>query len=111
MLIILFYFRNDKLFRPPVGNLNPGRDAFIFQELELDHYIGNPYPGMPGAQTGVVPIMRMFGVTKNGNSVCCHVHGFCPYFYVNLPDEFSSADLIKFKVKKITFVIILNNCF
>lgn len=41
--------------------------------------------GMPGQSQGKVPIIRMFGVTDSGNSVCCHVHGFAPYFYVPAP--------------------------
>jgi DNA polymerase delta subunit 1 len=91
--------RNDQFFRPPVGSLNPNDDTLIFQELELDHYLSRPYPGMPGAQTGMVPVIRMFGVTKVGNSVCCHIHGFSPYFYVNLPDNFEEAEMYLFKEK------------
>lgn len=41
--------------------------------------------GMPGQSQGKVPIIRMFGVTDSGNSVCCHIHGFAPYFYVPAP--------------------------
>jgi DNA polymerase delta subunit 1 len=92
-------FKNDQFFRPPVGSLNPNDDTLIFQELELDHYLSRPYPGMPGAQTGMVPVIRMFGVTKVGNSVCCHIHGFSPYFYVNLPDNFEEAEMYLFKVR------------
>lgn len=47
---------------------------------------------MPGQSQGKVPIIRMFGVTDSGNSVCCHIHGFAPYFYVPAPNgEFSSS--------------------
>lgn len=92
-------YKNDHIRRPVVGNLEPKRDKLVFQQLELDHYIGTPYPGMPGAQTGPVPIMRMFGVTEAGNSVCCHVHGFSPYLFVTLPDKFTQKDLHPFKNK------------
>ena len=44
--------------------------------------------GMPGAQSGIVAIMRIFGVTRQGNSICCHVHGFAPYFYAAVPAHF-----------------------
>jgi DNA polymerase elongation subunit (family B) len=29
-------------------------------------------------------IIRMFGITANGNSVVAHVHNFTPYFYVEV---------------------------
>ncbi|KAI4463291.1 dna polymerase catalytic subunit [Holotrichia oblita] len=74
-------------------------DPLIFQQLELEHYVGKTYPGMPGAQLGFVPIMRMFGITENENSVCCHVHGFTPYLHVSLPDSFGEEDLCLFKEK------------
>nr|XP_023015999.1 DNA polymerase delta catalytic subunit [Leptinotarsa decemlineata] len=91
--------RCDNFVRPPVPALDPKTDTLIFQELELDHYIGNVYPGMLGPQNGLVPIIRMFGITKAGNSICCHIHGFSPYFYVNLPESFTNAELEPFKRK------------
>ena len=98
-------FRKDQICRPPVGNIEPSKDNLIFQQIELDHYVGAHYPGMPGAQTGLLPIMRMYGVTENGNSVCCHVHGFTPYFYVSLPDDFTNSDLPLFKVRFICYIL------
>lgn len=50
--------------RPEPPKINIKEDTLIFQQIDIDHYIGKPYPGMPGAKTGVVPIMRMFGITK-----------------------------------------------
>lgn len=90
---------NPTIQRPPLAKLDPTKDTLVFQEIELDNYVGNIYPGMPGPQTGQAPIIRMFGVTKAGNSVCCHVHGFSPYFYINLPDTFTENDLAPFKTK------------
>lgn len=92
------YYRNVNVSRPPTGIIDPKKTSLIFQQLELDHYIGSPYTGMPGAQTGQVPIMRVFGVTQRGNSVCCHIHGFTPYFYASLPDMFTEKDCVPFKV-------------
>ena len=37
---------------------------------------------MPGAKSGLTPVIRMYGVTMDGNSLLCHVHGFVPYFFV-----------------------------
>ncbi|KAL1509230.1 hypothetical protein ABEB36_003999 [Hypothenemus hampei] len=90
---------NSCIKRPIVPALDPAKDTLIFQELELDNYVGNVYKGMPGPQTGMVPIIRMFGVTKEGNSVCCHIHGFSPYFYINLPESFMEKDLSLFRTK------------
>lgn len=33
----------------------------------------------------------MYGVTDEGVSVCVHVHGFSPYFYVSLPLDFQPS--------------------
>ena len=73
--------------RPPPPSIDPSSDSVTFQQIEIDHYIGEHIPGMPGVQSGSVPILRMFGVTMEGNSVCAHIHGFLPYFYVPAPSE------------------------
>ncbi|XP_076387729.1 DNA polymerase delta 1, catalytic subunit isoform X3 [Megachile rotundata] len=83
--------------RPPPPDLNPQKDALIFQQIEIDHYNGAPLPGMPGSKLAPVPIMRMYGITEQGNSVCCHVHGFCPYFYTTAPHNFNDAHCSRFK--------------
>lgn len=88
---------NGKWTRPPPPVINPKKDRFVFQQCEIDYTIGSPKEGMPGQQAGRVPIMRMFGVTDDGNSVCCHVHGFSPYFYVTCPLTFKQEHLGVFK--------------
>ena len=55
--------------------------------------------GMPGARAGPVPIIRMFGVNMEGNSIMAHVHGFAPYFYVPAPPGFKAEDCGKFRVR------------
>ncbi|KAJ8956142.1 hypothetical protein NQ317_014055 [Molorchus minor] len=90
-------FRFGNVQRILLPHLDSNTEPLIFQELELDHYIGHVYKRMPGPQNGLVPIIRMFGITKTGNSVCCHVHGFSPYFYVDLPSSFTGEDLAPFK--------------
>nr|BAO20831.1 DNA polymerase delta catalytic subunit [Baculentulus morikawai] len=88
---------NTKWSRPPPPDLDTKKDYLTFQQLELDFYVGKAVPGMPGAQKGDCPIVRMFGVTAEGNSVCCHVHGFAPYFYVPCPDGFNETHCKPFK--------------
>ena len=45
---------------------------------------------MSAVTSGPVPIFRMTGVTKDGNSIMTHVHGFSPYFYVPAPEGFTA---------------------
>eukprot|EP00123_Amoebidium_parasiticum_P014505 comp22526_c0_seq1/m.34188 comp22526_c0_seq1/g.34188 ORF comp22526_c0_seq1/g.34188 comp22526_c0_seq1/m.34188 type:complete len:982 (-) comp22526_c0_seq1:1161-4106(-) len=78
--------------RPAAKPLRPESDRLAFQQLDMDHYIGQPMANMPGAKVGAVPIVRMYGVTDEGNSVLCHIHGFLPYFYVPAPRNFNPAD-------------------
>lgn len=84
--------------RPPVpATLTPGSSPLIFQQLEIDSYLGDHLPGMPGSTIKPVPIIRMYGVTKDGNSVMCHVHGFHPYIYIPAPANFTEAHCLSFQ--------------
>ncbi|XP_068231528.1 DNA polymerase delta catalytic subunit [Palaemon carinicauda] len=83
--------------RPPLPSMDAAKESLYFQQIEIDHYIGDPVAGMPGQQIGRVPIMRMFGVNDAGNTICCHVHGFSPYFYVTCPMSFKESHLRTFK--------------
>ncbi|CAD0196694.1 unnamed protein product [Chrysodeixis includens] len=88
---------NMKWSRPPPPPLDPKKDKLVFQQLDIDHYNGQPMQGMPGSQLAPVPIMRMYGITQDGNSVCCHVHGFTPYFYVTVPVNFTESSCNQLK--------------
>ena len=33
------------------------------------------------------PVIRLFGVNANGNSVCAHVHNFTAYFYAHVIEK------------------------
>lgn len=83
--------------RPDPPEINPKTDSITFQQIDIENYIGRAIPGMPGAQSGPVPVIRMFGVTMDGNSVCCHVHGFAPYFYIGAPSGFDHTHCVPFK--------------
>eukprot|EP00051_Salpingoeca_urceolata_P010275 m.125101 g.125101 ORF g.125101 m.125101 type:complete len:1107 (+) comp16646_c1_seq1:2250-5570(+) len=79
--------------RPPLERpVNPATDKIVFQQLELEHHIGAPLRGMPGPTRGKVPIVRLYGVTADGHSVCCSVHGFCPYLYTPAPAGCKESD-------------------
>ncbi|XP_011801895.1 PREDICTED: DNA polymerase delta catalytic subunit [Colobus angolensis palliatus] len=81
--------------RPTPPTLDPQTEPLIFQQLEIDHYVGpaQPVPGGPPLSRGSVPVLRAFGVTDEGVSVCCHIHGFAPYFYTPAPPGFEPEHL------------------
>merc|ERR1719244_634795 len=83
--------------RPEPPALDSKVDKLVFQQIELDHYIGQARSDMPGASSGPAPIIRMFGVTMEGNSVCCHVHGFHPYIYLPAPAGVTKDNLAVFR--------------
>ncbi|CAG7733267.1 unnamed protein product, partial [Allacma fusca] len=71
--------------RPDAPPLDCKKKSLTFQQFDVDSYISNEvWPGMPGSKIPPVPVIRMYGVTDDGNAVCCHVHGFSPYFYVSV---------------------------
>jgi DNA polymerase delta subunit 1 len=85
--------------RPAVGAVD-GSDNKLqehdldFQWLDMDVVSGpalssNPNPSRKSVvgQTGAgrVPILRTYGVTQHGNSVCAFIHGFTPYAYFAVP--------------------------
>ena len=67
---------SDKLARPTPSDLELMTDRLTFQQLDIDYYTDKPMKGMPGAKTGTVATMRIFGVTRQQNSICFHVHNF-----------------------------------
>eukprot|EP00055_Hartaetosiga_balthica_P008997 m.34836 g.34836 ORF g.34836 m.34836 type:complete len:1078 (-) comp6562_c0_seq1:46-3279(-) len=83
--------------RPPAPPLDPQSDNLVFQQVELESYVGRHMVGMPGAQKSDGEIFRIYGVTDNGNSVTMHVHGFCPFIYVPAPKNFEEALIPEFK--------------
>ena len=56
---------------------NPATDALAMQWVDIDMYSGPPLPAhprgagvdVPGSQVAPTPIIRVYGVTDNGNSV------------------------------------------
>ncbi|XP_075696282.1 DNA polymerase delta catalytic subunit isoform X2 [Rhinoderma darwinii] len=96
---------SPKWLRPPIPLLDPQKDSLRFHQIELDHYIGSHISGMLGATQGPVPIIRTFGVTADGNSICCHIHGFAPYFYVPCQTGFQQEHLNDFK-KELNNIVI-----
>ncbi|TXT04989.1 hypothetical protein VHUM_03809 [Vanrija humicola] len=69
--------------RPALKPIDPRKDTLIFQQIEVTE--------STHAKHGTT--LRLFGVTREGNSVLAQVWGFKPYFYVAAPSGFLSQDL------------------
>lgn len=53
----------------------------VFQNLDCT-YSMKLCDGVPSKKA----VIKVYGVTENGNSVLLHVHGFLPYFYIGMQD-------------------------
>ncbi|KAJ4960448.1 hypothetical protein NE237_020358 [Protea cynaroides] len=90
-------FQLSKWNRPPLSSVYLSQSqSIIFQQLEIDYVIGDSHKGLMPNATGQAAILRIFGVTREGHSVCCHVHGFEPYFFVSCPPGMGPDDISRF---------------
>uniref|UniRef100_R7WF67 DNA polymerase n=1 Tax=Aegilops tauschii TaxID=37682 RepID=R7WF67_AEGTA len=71
--------------------------SVAFQQLDIDYVIGESHKEFLPNSSGPAAIIRIFGVTREGHSVCCQVHGFEPYFYISCPPGMSPDDISGFK--------------
>ena len=84
--------------RPPLPPLDAATDSICFQQIEADYAIHSmPADYARGSTEPKAAVIRLFGVTKDGNSVTAHVHGFRPYFYVRAPPGFTQNDVGPFQ--------------
>lgn len=82
-------------------------DGIVFQQIDIEHYQGRPHEKLIFSSNKLskseLPIMKIFGVTPDQNSIMCHVHGFKPYFYIPCPagmNEFDIPEFLDFFNKK-----------
>lgn len=89
--------RLAKWKRPPLSQSYQSQSQnIVFQQLEIDYIIGESNSELLPSSIGPAAILRIFGVTKEGHSVCCHVHGFEPYFYISCPPGMGPDDISRF---------------
>ncbi|GLT25096.1 hypothetical protein SLA2020_002480 [Shorea laevis] len=89
--------RLAKWVRPTLSDAYVSQSCgIIFQQLEIDYVIGESHKELLPSSTGPAAIIRVFGVTREGHSVCCHVHGFEPYFYISCPPGMGPDDISRF---------------
>ncbi|KAK9997013.1 hypothetical protein SO802_021699 [Lithocarpus litseifolius] len=89
--------RLAKWTRPPLSDAYVSQSrSVVFQQLEIDYVIGESHKVLLPNSSGSAAIIRIFGVTREGHSVCCHVHGFEPYFYISCPPGMGPDDISRF---------------
>ncbi|CAI0428312.1 unnamed protein product [Linum tenue] len=76
--------------------VSQSKSIIAFQQLELDYIVGESPKELVGNWSGPAPVIRIFGVTAEGHSVCCNVHGFEPYFYISCPPGMGPDDISRF---------------
>lgn len=87
-----FVFTGTNFSRPKVPEINPYEDVIEFMQIDVDC---DTYSQLYSCQTDKYnsPVLRIYGVTAAGNSVCCLVEDFYPYFYIRFPDGIGHKDL------------------
>ena len=78
-------YDSEKINRPKVNSHSFDTSQNMqFQQVDTDYYIGfDPITKSESRNDGRSQraIIRLYGVTENGESVLCHCVGFAPYFY------------------------------
>ena len=88
----------EKWGRPAPQQFDPKLDTISFQQIETDYTVAPTVSELAMGNTEPrAAVVRMFGVTKEGNSVVAHVHGFMPYFYVRAPPNMQPQDIPGFQ--------------
>lgn len=66
-------------------------NSIEFQVLEMD--AADDYED-PADRSGPYAFrIHLFGVTRSGQSICCLVNGFHPFFYIKIPDTWTDNDV------------------
>jgi len=75
---------SERIGRPSLPHTFTSSTALQFQHIDTEYYIGfDPMNNNRSDQRSKRAIIKLFGVTKSGESVLCHCVGFAPYFYCN----------------------------
>ncbi|KAL0863005.1 hypothetical protein Bca101_042123 [Brassica carinata] len=89
--------RSSTWARPPLSPAYlANSQSIIFQQLEIDYVIKEVHKELLPGSSGQAAVIRIFGVTREGHSVCCFVHGFEPYFYISCPPGMGPDDISRF---------------
>ena len=90
--------------RPPVPSMLDDRKHSVeFMQIDCDYYTErnqNQSREENEAEAVGKPVLRMFGVNAEGNSVAAHVHNFSAYMYIQVvePIELTKSVVEDFRV-------------
>ena len=73
--------------RKTAPSLDLENDALLFQQTSIEWQMDQDQK----------PVIHIYGITEEGNSVLCHVHGFLPYAFLAVPEGFNEDDLPQFE--------------
>jgi len=96
---------------PHIDYWDPTKNSFDVYVYDQDYYdtktIGDSPDGegpFDAYKFPFAPVLRLFGVTREGYSVCVHLRGFTPYFYIAAPDSF--VDRMEYDRKAFTDAVL-----
>ena len=88
----------DSWRRAPVPDYSADLSIDLMQS-EVDFSMCDTVPELSaGSNEASQPVIRMFGCTREGNSVTVHVHGFRSYFYVDCPTGLTAQSVTSIQV-------------
>ncbi|RKO93814.1 DNA polymerase family B-domain-containing protein [Blyttiomyces helicus] len=86
----------DTWARQSLPSIDPATHPIVFQQIEIEECVAQYPPNLPNPfQVKEASSIRIYGVTPDGHSVLCNVHGFLPYIYVPAPRGFKDQDAMK----------------
>lgn len=76
---------------PITADVATGQGHLLFQVLDCTQVKGSPHPHLSKVVHTEVPVVRLYGVTKEGNSVLAHCYNHEPYLWIEAPPQWLPA--------------------
>ena len=83
---------NTKTTRPEPSLKHPSDGDLVFMQIDADCTVINKSFNLSEEKLGF-PLIRLYGINQEANSVCLIIENFFPYFYVKKPAEFTTGDI------------------